>query len=218
MSRLSLSLRCILISLKTSKPKLQIAAPILPTLPLPVSPPALKVPQEAIDQPHSPAPHSSPLPSVSTKGLFINPPDPDEISPTLITSALPSLLPSNPSEMALASSYSRNFGPTPINRRLQVGGNHTTTALQEELSSQLETMAKQFKRNAIHLSNLLEKDKEVVEDAQLKLEVNHDAMQKERVRLRDHTSKNRWTTCFTLGIVLAVFLVFMLMVSVIRFS
>ena len=79
-------------------------------------------------------------------------------------------------------------------------------------------MAKQFKRNAIYLSNLLEKDKAVVEDAQLKLEVNHDAMQKERVRLRDHTSKNRWTTCFTLGVVLVVLLVFMLMVSVIRFS
>jgi SNARE protein 1 len=79
-------------------------------------------------------------------------------------------------------------------------------------------MAKQFKRNALHLSTLLEKDKAVVEDAQLKLEVNHDMMQKERVRLRDHTSKNQWTTCFTLGVVMVVLLVFLLMVSVIRFS
>ena len=43
-------------------------------------------------------------------------------------------------------------------------------------------MAKPFKRNAIHLSNLLGRDKAVVEDAQLKLEVNHDAMQSEITR------------------------------------
>ncbi|KIM45583.1 hypothetical protein M413DRAFT_442247 [Hebeloma cylindrosporum] len=209
---------------QSSKPKPQRPPPILPTLPLP-SVPSKSPPPPAQDA-VNPTPHSSPSPKLSIHGLFINPPDAAEISPTLITSALPSLLPSNPSETALASSYSRTtFGPTPTIRRPTTTSTTsttskatTTTALQEELSAQLEAMAKQFKRNAIHLSTLLEKDKAAIEDTQLKLEVNHDAMQKERTRLRDHTSKNRWTTVFTLGVVLAVVLVFMLMVSVIRFS
>ncbi len=79
-------------------------------------------------------------------------------------------------------------------------------------------MAKQLKRNAVHFSNSLEKDKAVVEDAQAKLEVNHDVMQKERLRLRDHSGKSRGTTCMVLGIILLVLVVFMLMVSLIRFS
>lgn len=83
---------------------------------------------------------------------------------------------------------------------------------------QLELMAKQLKRNAMHFSNSLEKDKAVVEDAQEKLEVNHDVMQKERLRLRDHSGKSRGTTCMVLGIILLVLIVFMLMVSFIRFS
>lgn len=79
-------------------------------------------------------------------------------------------------------------------------------------------MAQQLKRNAVHFSNSLEKDKAVVEDAQIKLEGNYEVMQKERVRLRDHRGKSWGTTCMVVGIVLLVLLVFMLMVSVIRFS
>ena len=46
-------------------------------------------------------------------------------------------------------------------------------------------IAIQFKRNAIHLSNLLEKEKAVVEDAQLKLEMNHDMMQITRLYVQE---------------------------------
>jgi len=79
-------------------------------------------------------------------------------------------------------------------------------------------MAQQLKRNAMHFSSSLEKDKSVVEDAQQKLEGNYDVMQKERVRLRDRSSASRSNTCLVIGVVALVLLVFMLMVSVIRFS
>ncbi|KAF8965557.1 hypothetical protein BDZ97DRAFT_1811249 [Flammula alnicola] len=202
---------------QSSKPKPKRPEPILPTLPIPEPP---RTPSMLLYL-ASPPPYSEPTsipssPKISTQGLFISPPDADEISPTLLTSTLPSLLPSNPAETAAASAYSRSFGPTPTARKL--AGAHTSTALQEELSSQLEVMAQQLKRNALHFSNSLEKDKAVIEDAGLKLEGNYDVMLKERLRLRDHRGKSRSTTCLIMGVVLLVVVVFMLMVSVIRFS
>ncbi|PPQ80194.1 hypothetical protein CVT25_003547 [Psilocybe cyanescens] len=209
---------------KATEPETRKSNPILPTLPVPrppLTPSHIESSQDSQQPPPLSPPHEpkekSPSPAVSTNGLFISPPDPDELSPTLITSALPSLLPSSyPPETATTSSFSRNFGPIPTARK--VGGAHASTAVQEELSSQLELMAQQLKRNAMHFSTSLEKDKAVVEDAQSKLEGNYDMMQQERVRLRDHSGKSRSTTCMTLGIVILVLLVFMLMVSVIRFS
>ncbi|KAF4620253.1 hypothetical protein D9613_000078 [Agrocybe pediades] len=219
----------------SSKPESHIPEPILPTLPVPRPPltpsvssnanlppptqpelsnPDLLSPPEASEKPQSSSP------SVSTKGLTIVPPDPDELSPSLITTALPSLLPSHPPETAVASAFSRNFGPIPTNRKAGASTTlaHGSTVLHEELSSQLELMAQQLKRNAIHFSSSLEKDKSVVEDAQGKLEGNYDVMQKERVRLRDRSSASRSNTCLVIGVVALVLLLFMLMVSVIRFS
>ncbi|KAF8964959.1 hypothetical protein BDZ97DRAFT_1814090 [Flammula alnicola] len=201
---------------ESSKPKPKRPAPILPTLPIPEPPRTQinasssgEVLHQSRDGTSSPPPYSEPTskpssPKVSTQGLFISPPDADEISPTLLTSTLPSLLPSNPAETAAASAYSRSFGSTPTARKLT--GAHTSTALQEELSSQLEVMAQQLKRTTLHFSNSLEKDEVVVEDAGLKLEGNYDVMLKERLRLRDHRGVG------------ARLVVFMLMVSVIRFS
>ncbi|KAH9484822.1 hypothetical protein JR316_0001724 [Psilocybe cubensis] len=207
---------------KTTKPEPKEPIPILPTLPVPrppLTPSHIEPSQQQRSQ--SPTPQElkekSPSPALSKNNLFITPPDPEEMSPTLITTALPSLLPSSyPPETATTSAFSRNFGPTPTARKL--GGTHASTAVQEELSTQLELMAQQLKRNAMHFSTSLEKDKAVVEQAQAKLEGNYDMMQQERVRLRDHSGKSRSTTCMTLGIVILVLLVFMLMVSVIRFS
>ncbi|KJA13587.1 hypothetical protein HYPSUDRAFT_49770 [Hypholoma sublateritium FD-334 SS-4] len=206
----------------SSKPESRRPSPILPTLPIPEPP---RLPSSTLEvSPQASHEHSigtlassepiekSLSPRISTQGLFISPPDLEEFSPTLITSTLPSLLPSNPAETATASGFARNFGAVPTAR------GQTSTAIQEELTSQLELMAKQLKRNAMHFSNSLEKDKAVVEDAQGKLEVNHDVMQKERLRLRDHSGKSRGTTCMVLGIILLVLVVFMLMVSFIRFS
>ncbi|PPR00092.1 hypothetical protein CVT24_008994 [Panaeolus cyanescens] len=153
---------------------------------------------------------------LSTSSLFINPPEPDELSPTLVKTALPSLLPSNPAETATSTSFSRGFGPTPGLRH--AAGPVGSTALHEELSSQLELMAQQLKRNAMHFSTSLAKDQAVVDDAQQKLELNHDVMMKERVRLRDHSGKSGSTTWLTFGIIIVVLLIFVLMISVIRFS
>ncbi|KAF5376285.1 hypothetical protein D9615_008519 [Tricholomella constricta] len=93
-----------------------------------------------------------------------------------------------------------------------------SSALQQELSDQLAQMATQLKRNAVHFSETLARDQGVVEETQLKLESNFDVMQKERVRLRDHRGKSGSTTCLVVLIVLTVVLLFVLMVSVIRFS
>jgi len=148
-----------------------------------------------------------------TTGLSISPPEPSDFSPTLITSAIPSLLPVDASDTASTSAYVRSA--TPIARKLGVGD---SIAVQEELSSQLELMAAQLKRNAIHFSTSLAKDQAVVEDAQQKLERNYDVMMKERVRLRDHRGKSGSTTCLVLAIVTLVLVLFMFMISIIRLS
>ncbi|KAH6906476.1 hypothetical protein BKA70DRAFT_1190361 [Coprinopsis sp. MPI-PUGE-AT-0042] len=91
-------------------------------------------------------------------------------------------------------------------------------SLQEELSSQLESMAAQLKRNAIHFSTNLANDKAVVEAAGEKLERNYDVMQVEKGRLGRLNKITGGTTWMTLGIVLVVLLTFIVMIGVIRFS
>jgi len=203
---------------KQTKPEVPKPVPILPTLPIP------ELPSEPTPPPYSAFDKSQEFQlqseekqpsSVSTTGLLISPPEPSEFSPTLIKSAIPSLLPVNASDIASTSAYSRTSGTAPIARKFGVGN---SIAVQEELSSQLELMAAQLKRNAIHFSTSLAKDQAVVEDTQQKLEGNYDVMLKERVRLRDHRGKSVSTTCMVLGIVALVLVLFMLMVSIIRFS
>ena len=79
-------------------------------------------------------------------------------------------------------------------------------------------MATQLKRNAIHFSDSLAKDQAVVAEAEQKLEGNYEIMERERIRLRDHSGKSRGTTCLVIVILLAVVLLFALMVVLIRFS
>jgi len=79
-------------------------------------------------------------------------------------------------------------------------------------------MAAQLKRNAIHFSTSLANDQAVVEDAQQKLEGNYDVMTKERVRLRDHGGKSGSTTWMVVAIVALVLVLFIFMISIIRFS
>ncbi|CAA7260776.1 unnamed protein product [Cyclocybe aegerita] len=203
---------------KSSKPSPPKRTSLLASLPIP-EPPEEKETAPA----HRPPPdtQSSPTePSISTAGLTITPPDPEGISPSLITAALPSLLPLSAAEAASTSAFSRGFGPTPTARKVTGGGGGgaTSMVIQEELSSQLELMAQQLKRNAIHFSTSLANDKAVVEAAQEKLESNYDAMQSQRTKLKSHSSKSSSTTWLVTGIILVVVLLFMLMVSVIRFS
>lgn len=183
--------------------------PVLPTLPIP------ELPSEPTPPPYSENPESAGKrsPSISTTGLFISPPDPSELSPNLITSAIPSLLPVNASDTASTSAYARTATPTA--RKFAVGN---SIAVQEELSTQLELMAAQLKRNAIHFSTSLAKDQAIIDEAQQKVEGNYDMMMKERVRLRDHRGKSGSTTCLVLAIVVLVLVLFLLVVSIIRFS
>jgi len=122
--------------------------------------------------------------------------------PTLIPSTLPS---KNVASTAISTAATQRFP-------------QSSTAIQQELSEQLAQMATQLKRNATHFSESLAKDKGVVEEMQHKLERNLDVMQKERLRLRDHRSKSKSTTCLVVGIIMTVLLLFMIMVYVIRFT
>jgi hypothetical protein len=111
-----------------------------------------------------------------------------------------------PSERLPASTS--NSRPVPL----------STAAVHEELSAQLAQMATQLKRNAIHFSDTLAKDQAVVEGTQLKMESNFDELQKERVRLRDHSGKSRGTTWLTLFSIIVVFASFFVMFFIIRFT
>ncbi|KAK2460435.1 hypothetical protein APHAL10511_007600 [Amanita phalloides] len=95
---------------------------------------------------------------------------------------------------------------------------HSSNALHQDLSEQLAQMAVQLKRNTLHFSEMLEKDKAIVEDTQQKLEGNFDVMQSERIRLRDHRGKSGSTTCLVVAIVLVVVLLFAMMVFLIRLT
>lgn len=79
-------------------------------------------------------------------------------------------------------------------------------------------MATQLKRNAIHFSESLSKDKSAVEEAQEKIEGNYDVMKKERTRLRDHSGKSGSTTWITMLVLLVVAVLFALMFIVIRLT
>lgn len=93
-----------------------------------------------------------------------------------------------------------------------------SSALQQELSDQLAQMATQLKRNALHFSDTLVKDQAVVEETQQKLEGNFDTMQKERIRLRDHSGKSSSTTCLVFFVVVTATLLVVLMAYIIRFT
>ena len=104
--------------------------------------------------------------------------------------------------------------PMPSPRRVAL----STAAVHEELSAQLAQMATQLKRNAIHFSDTLARDQAVVEETKLKMESNFDELHKERTRLRDHSGKSRNTTWLTLFSVIAVFISFIVMFFIIKFT
>jgi len=79
-------------------------------------------------------------------------------------------------------------------------------------------MASQLKRNAIHFSENLSKDKGIVDEAAEKLETNYVRMKEERLRLRDHRAKSGSTTCMVMGAVIAVVVAWILTFLVIRIT
>ncbi len=93
-----------------------------------------------------------------------------------------------------------------------------STALQEELATQLAQMAGQLRRNAEHFSGALAADQGVLRETEEKVGANLDVMKRERVRLRDHSGKALGTTCLTLSSVVVVAIAFLVMFFVIRFT
>jgi hypothetical protein len=158
------------------------------------------------------------------------PPNPEETTTSLAAEdllLLPSDTPAYPSSRSFSFPTPTTLIPSTLPHSSTATASTTgaaprflqnSNALQQELSDQLAQMATQLKRNAVHFSESLAKDQAVVEDTQQKLESNFDIMQKERVRLRDHRGKSTSTTCLVVLIVLTVVLLFVLMVSIIRFT
>lgn len=93
-----------------------------------------------------------------------------------------------------------------------------STAVQEELSTQLAQMAGQLRRNAEHFSTALAADQAVLRSAEEKIGANYDVMKRERVRLRDHRGKSLGTTCLTITSVLVVAVAFLVMFFLLRFT
>ncbi|KIL64321.1 hypothetical protein M378DRAFT_78470 [Amanita muscaria Koide BX008] len=191
--------------------------PILPTLPVPtvasggvepVDGPLLEdsyaLPIQVEEKQRK---ETLPLPA---EQLLLTPSDSASSFPS--TSAIPSLITPN---LSLRNSKPSDTAAvaTGTSRFLQ-----TSNALQQELSDQLAQMAVQLKRNALHFSDSLVKDKAIVEEAQQKLESNFDVMQKERIRLRDHRAKSSSTTWMVVAIILAAMLLFAFMVILIRLT
>ena len=150
--------------------------------------------------------------ALPTEQLLLSPSDTTPFPSANIPSALPTYISSNfppgsarsPDTAAVATGASRFL--------------QNSNALHQDLSEQLAQMAVQLKRNALHFSETLEKDKAIVEEAQQKLEGNFDVMQKERIRLRDHRGKSGSTTWLVVGIVLTVVLLFVMIVLLIRLT
>lgn len=87
------------------------------------------------------------------------------------------------------------------------------------MSAQLAAMATQLRRNAQHFASSLDADKAVVQAAQEKIERNHDVMQTERVRLRDHHTKSwgtTWITVLSMVVVVAGFLISFFVIRITR--
>ncbi|KAG6897362.1 hypothetical protein C0993_007597 [Termitomyces sp. T159_Od127] len=169
-------------------------APILPRIPRPAPAPAPDLAPTAPTDDLLPAdaPPPSPPPPSSTSFVFPTP-------MALVPSLLPPPAPSTPRAAAAATTGA-------------------SSAIQHELMDQVSHMAAQLRRNTLHFSELLRRDQAVVDAAREKLEGNVSAMQRERVRLRDHRGKSWGTTWVSVFVVLAVLVLFVVMVGVIRFT
>ena len=88
----------------------------------------------------------------------------------------------------------------------------------DELSNELARMATQLKRNAVHFSESLDKDKSLVQSASEALEKNYDTMAGARVRLGDHRGKSFGTTWMAFGALAAISIAWVFMFFIIRFT
>lgn len=106
------------------------------------------------------------------------------------------------------------------------GTNNTTQSLsnllshhrseQELLTEELATMASRLKMNSLEFSQLLEKDKSLLENAENQLDGNLSGMIKERDRLKAYKKSGGVTTWFVIGSVLAVLFAWLFMFAIMR--
>lgn len=91
-------------------------------------------------------------------------------------------------------------------------------SLQSSLLSSLTSMSSQLKFNTVSFSQSLAEDREVMEGAKQKLEVNYDRMKKEGGRLDHVRKKSRGTTCALIGTVAAVAVAWVVMLGLIKIT
>lgn len=87
---------------------------------------------------------------------------------------------------------------------------------QESLTEELANMAERLKLNSLEFSNLLEKDKNLLQGAEEKLDGNLTGMIKERDRLKEYKKKGGVTTWFVIGAVIAVMMAWFFMFALMR--
>lgn len=88
--------------------------------------------------------------------------------------------------------------------------------MQNSLLSDLTSLSSRLKTNSQTFSSNLEKDRAVLEGAKEKLEVNHERMIKEGGRLKEGKKRNRGTMCWTVGVVGAVAVAWVVMFLLIK--
>lgn len=83
-------------------------------------------------------------------------------------------------------------------------------ALQTSLLSSLTSLSGALKQSTLSFSDNLAKDKEVVTRAQEQLEQSEAGMKKQQMRLKEVRGKSKGTTCWTLGLLAIVFMLWFL--------
>lgn len=83
-------------------------------------------------------------------------------------------------------------------------------ALQTSLLSSLTSLSGALKQSTLSFSDNLAKDKEVMTRAQEQLETSEAGMKTQQARLKEVRGKSRGTTCWTLGLLAVVFVLWLL--------
>ncbi|KAF8624056.1 hypothetical protein AX15_006071 [Amanita polypyramis BW_CC] len=198
-----------------AKPKLSGPPPILPFIPAPTATDDAEHNKDSLSENQLTAAEElgrGEMPELPADQLLLSPSDTTTLPSANMPSAIPTLIPSDFSPSSAKAPNSAAVA-TGASRFLQ-----NSHVLHQELSEQLAQMAVQLKRNALHFSESLEKDKAAVGETQQKLEGNFDVMQRERIRLRDHRGKSGSTTWMVVAIVFAAVLLFAMMVLLIRLT
>ncbi|KAJ7767291.1 hypothetical protein B0H16DRAFT_1686875 [Mycena metata] len=93
-----------------------------------------------------------------------------------------------------------------------------STVRQREMAKQMGLMAAQLKRNALYFSDLMAKDQRVMEEMELKLEVDFGYTQETQARMKSLREKTGSSASMSMLIILVVTFLFMFVVLLIRFS